>query len=1024
MALPAWNPKKKKEDEQVNNQVETTQTATKTTSTSTGGLPGWGAQKKEESKATTTPTQSATGTTPTPEKNFFQKVGDWFNNTFANPKNNVFETEGEVQKTPQLPTTKVEIPTIDQQSLLSMAATTKSKLASTDTFKQDLASSIINNVNSDYTVNFENGLQSADILKKAKTPITDYLQLQRDVKSYQNAQDTLTGAQSKLTVDTNTLNQLGVKTTTPDMLKTAQDTITTLNNKYGTELMQDFAKQGSGYIDGILATELDPQFTNLQTDLKVKNEETAATKKVFSEAMQEIQDNPGYHKLQQAIGNFQLIPEGTVKSTDSSLSTVQEINKESNILLNSVMFGLTSGRVGFSSGETGDKDLFINPVKPESEGQKNLAVVGTAAGAILQLTLIGKLVGGLGVVTDAADAIAGIKSAPWLAKIFTEDSLNSMASFATSGQLKPDMTIGDRATEFAQDLGSGLVFSKIGGIKKAYVSLPINASIGALSAKMEGKSDQEALTSAAIFAGMDLVGRVKFAIGGENQINQVFKERAVEVLNGYGKDIPGYRDISLDTSPKELKSTWRELIKTVHPKTSEQVASDTGDSEIVNTAYRILSGQLQINAPFTAKEKFNMAMTREYPARTEEYTGKEKVATPSLLTAGEQEGITPEKQVPTVEQRVSTTTTPAEELVKTEAKGEVAPIKSVSEVKSAIEVPTRPTTAATLKEVAVPDAPKGYSMNIGMKVGKTDVDIPEKDITDLLKNKYGVDILTKKIEKSETENTLVIKTSRPLSLDEMHQLTVDLKQEAIGQMIDGIGMLHGDQKAIEKNWGGGFNNDYYFQPPQITEETKIATTPEVKSEVQTVTVPRSQLPVASTGKEKVSKLEARVKKVLDKVTPDQAEALGITKYKEMNNKDIIKAASEYVIKNPNEAMEVLRGNMDAPKGLPRNAIYVAMVNSSSDDLELATKLATLQSTRFGQEIEILKELNPFAPATLIDTANKQFKIAIEERYGKDRVAKTIKEEKEKITEKIKKETPRTKVSRSAWEKFIDEIQCK
>lgn len=200
----------------------------------------------------------------------------------------------------------------------------------------------------------------------------------------------------------------------------------------------------------------------------------------------------------------------------------------------------------------------------------------------------------------------------------------------------------------------------------------------------------------------------------------------------------------------------------------------------------------------------------------------------------------------------------------------------------------------------------------------------------------------------------------------------------------------------------------------ILEGKGSATVEKAATEVK---VPRAQLPVGE-GKEVASRLEARVKGVLDTVNPDVIDQLGLETYNKMNNQDTIAKAVDYITQNPDDAMKVLTGEIDAPKGLPTNAIYVAMVNNASDDIELATKLATLKSTRLGQEIEILKEIDPTSPVKAISSLYKIREAAVETKLGKS-VNKAKAEVVKSIEAKMKKVAPQ----KDAWDNFIAEIEC-
>ena len=200
-------------------------------------------------------------------------------------------------------------------------------------------------------------------------------------------------------------------------------------------------------------------------------------------------------------------------------------------------------------------------------------------------------------------------------------------------------------------------------------------------------------------------------------------------------------------------------------------------------------------------------------------------------------------------------------------------------------------------------------------------------------------------------------------------------------------------------------------PPQTTLPAKP-----VKVKPKAVSVPREQIPVGE-GAEKVSRLEARVKNTLDNITPEQIDKLGLSTFKAMNNKEIIRRASEYVIKNPDEALKVLSGEIQPPKGLNTNSIYVAMVNNSTGNLELATKLATIKSTALGQNIEILKEIDPNSPVKIMSDIVKIREKAFVKRYKGRTPSKVRKTTVKDIKSKVK--AP----DKWDWSSFLKTIEC-
>lgn len=183
-----------------------------------------------------------------------------------------------------------------------------------------------------------------------------------------------------------------------------------------------------------------------------------------------------------------------------------------------------------------------------------------------------------------------------------------------------------------------------------------------------------------------------------------------------------------------------------------------------------------------------------------------------------------------------------------------------------------------------------------------------------------------------------------------------------------------------------------------------------------VAVPREQLPIGE-GKEKVSKLEARMKGVIGKATQEQKDELGLSTFNQMNNKDTIKKAAEFAINNPKDAIKVLEGKMEVPAGLNSNSIFVAMANNPELTSELAIKLASLKSTAMGQNIEILKALNKNNPVAIASDIYKIKEAEFSKRYG----GKTIKEVTDKYIEKGQKEIKPPKIS--DWGSIIKEVRC-
>jgi len=184
---------------------------------------------------------------------------------------------------------------------------------------------------------------------------------------------------------------------------------------------------------------------------------------------------------------------------------------------------------------------------------------------------------------------------------------------------------------------------------------------------------------------------------------------------------------------------------------------------------------------------------------------------------------------------------------------------------------------------------------------------------------------------------------------------------------------------------------------------------------KSIEVSRAQLPVGE-GKEKLSRLEARITKNLKEANPDIIERLGLVKFNQMNKKAQIAKASEYVIDNTSEALRVLEGKVEVPEGLLYNSIYVAMQNLAKGDVDLARKLSSLSSTRAGQEISILTELDPDSPVRAMREIIKIREDTFKRRYKNQ----TVKQVKDKIAGDIKSKVK--KINKYDWNTFINSIE--
>lgn len=223
--------------------------------------------------------------------------------------------------------------------------------------------------------------------------------------------------------------------------------------------------------------------------------------------------------------------------------------------------------------------------------------------------------------------------------------------------------------------------------------------------------------------------------------------------------------------------------------------------------------------------------------------------------------------------------------------------------------------------------------------------------------------------------------------------------------------IHAPSEKIDK----GLPHKYLGTFGELSTQPKgVLEVKPVEIKPKEVFVPKEQLPVGE-GKLKASRLEARLKGVFGEATPEQIEKLGLSTFNQMNNKETIAKVADLAVNHQEDAMKMLEGKMSLPRGVPPNAIYVALSNSETLSYELATKLASLSSTAMGQNIEILKELNPHSPVRIASDIYKVQEEMFKKRYGGKSPKEVVKKAVEKAKSKIKK------VDRYNWDEFIRSI---
>ena len=219
------------------------------------------------------------------------------------------------------------------------------------------------------------------------------------------------------------------------------------------------------------------------------------------------------------------------------------------------------------------------------------------------------------------------------------------------------------------------------------------------------------------------------------------------------------------------------------------------------------------------------------------------------------------------------------------------------------------------------------------------------------------------------------------------------------------------------------------KPEVPIEKVKPEITEIVKPKRKYAEVSRGRLPVKEGVEKGVSGLEARMKGFLEtedvKLAKKEAKERGldISVYDRMSKPEQMRKAAEYVEKTPQyEALEVLKGEREAPKGLLENAIMLALEQKSLRDknVNLAMKLASLRSTRMGQEISILTEVEGTSP---VSGLNEIIRARRDVATKKLRAGETLKTRRTSSVKEIKTEQTKFQLKVSEVERILNEIIC-
>lgn len=250
-----------------------------------------------------------------------------------------------------------------------------------------------------------------------------------------------------------------------------------------------------------------------------------------------------------------------IKQASAGIDSGSESGMFAQEMLHKFSYGLNS-----LSGVTGG--LYQAPDNPtEDFTDKALKVFSTGIGAAVGISSFGSVLSELPGVAGATAGLTNLANKyPLMAKYlapYIKPLVTNSLGFAAYGQLNPNLA-GDmkkRALTLATDIGTAPLYTALGMIKSAGVSIPASFGLGFGMAKLSGASNQDAIASGLALGVMDAFGRVDGSRGlTPEEIQTKLKEEAFKVLNQYSET-----KLTEDSTPAELQKAYYAGAHQTHP---------------------------------------------------------------------------------------------------------------------------------------------------------------------------------------------------------------------------------------------------------------------------------------------------------------------------------------------------------------------------------------------------------------------------------------------------------------------------
>lgn len=231
---------------------------------------------------------------------------------------------------------------------------------------------------------------------------------------------------------------------------------------------------------------------------------------------------------------------------------------------------------------------------------KGLKILSTGLGAVVGISSLSSVAGSLPGVSGAVEGLTGlVNKFPLVAKYiapYLKPLGESTVGFAIYGQLDPNLgsNLKARAIKLGTDIATAPLFTALGAIRSAGISIPVSFGLGYGMAKLSGASNKDALASGATMAFLDAAGRANGSRGlTPDDIEAKLNTEALKTLNKYSEV-----KLTVDSSAAELKAAYYKAVHQVHP----DVGGTQEDFEAVTSAYDLLSKGAVSKAPKNTTE--------------------------------------------------------------------------------------------------------------------------------------------------------------------------------------------------------------------------------------------------------------------------------------------------------------------------------------------------------------------------------------------------------------------------------------